>query len=203
MQCLTVSSLSEYGCNKNTREFNEVASLYGSDMTAVYSGGLVYEYSQEESNYGLVKIDGSSVSELPDFQTLKNKFSKTPLPSGDGGYKTNGSPSQCPSKSSTWNVTIAADQLPTFPKGADVFLQKGAGSGPGLSGSGSQNSGDASPSLSNADNGAVASGATTGSGSSASKGAASSVRFGEPSLAPFVCGAVVLISSFLGGALVL
>lgn len=41
--------LSEYGCNINTRKFEEVAALYSTQMTAVYSGGLVYEYSQEAS----------------------------------------------------------------------------------------------------------------------------------------------------------
>lgn len=55
--------LSEYGCNTNTRKFEEVKSLYGTDMTGVYSGGLVYEYSEEGSKYGLVKINGNNVEE--------------------------------------------------------------------------------------------------------------------------------------------
>jgi hypothetical protein len=193
-------SLSEFGCNKNTREFNEVASLYGSDMTSVYSGGLVYEYSQEDSNYGLVNINGNSVSERTDFTTLKNAFAKTPAPSGDGGYKSSGSASECPSKSSTWNVTISADQLPSFPSGADELLKKGAGTGPGLSGSGSQDAGPATTSLAGEADGAVTSG---GAAPSSSKGAAASLRPGEFALAPLVCGAVVLISAMLGGALVL
>jgi hypothetical protein len=192
--------LSEFGCNKNTREFNEVASLYGSDMTSVYSGGLVYEYSQEDSNYGLVNINGNSVSERTDFTTLKNAFAKTPAPSGDGGYKSSGSASECPSKSSTWNVTISADQLPSFPSGADELLKKGAGTGPGLSGSGSQDAGPATTSLAGEADGAVTSG---GAAPSSSKGAAASLRPGEFALAPLVCGAVVLISAMLGGALVL
>ncbi|KAF2028791.1 hypothetical protein EK21DRAFT_68926 [Setomelanomma holmii] len=194
--------LSEFGCNKNTREFNEVASLYSSDMTSVYSGGLVYEYSQEDSNYGLVTISGGSVSELKDFTTLKNAFAKTPAPSGDGGYKSSGSASTCPSKSSTWNVTIAADQLPAFPSGADQLLKKGAGSGPGLTGSGSQDAGAATTSLAGAADGAVTSGGATAAASS-SKGAAASLRPGEFAMGPLVCGAVVLISAMLGGALVL
>lgn len=82
--------LSEYGCNTNTRKFEEVASLYSTDMTAVYSGGLVYEYSQESSNYGLVNIDGSSVSTLADFDALKTALSGTSSPQGDGGYNSTG-----------------------------------------------------------------------------------------------------------------
>jgi len=63
--------LSEYGCNTNTRKFEEVAALYNTEMTSVYSGGLVYEYSEEPNKFGLVSISGSSVTELPDFAALQ------------------------------------------------------------------------------------------------------------------------------------
>ncbi|KAF2851836.1 glycoside hydrolase family 72 protein [Plenodomus tracheiphilus IPT5] len=199
--------LSEYGCNKNDRKFEEVKSLYSTDMTGVYSGGLVYEYSQEDSNYGLVEINGNSVTERSDYTALKSAFAGTKNPTGDGGYKSNGSASECPTKSKTWDVTMADDKLPALPDGAKEFFQKGAGDGPGLSGSGSQSSGSSSTDLANAADGAVTSGASSPSGGSgsatASKGAAPIVRPGDLSLAPLVCGAVVLVSSLLGGALVL
>jgi len=199
--------LSEYGCIKGTRKFTEVASLYGSDMTAVYSGGLVYEYTlegkQPDNKYGLVKLEGGQVTELQDFGVLQNAFSKTPLPSGDGGYKTNGSPSQCPSKSSTWNVTISADQLPAFPKDAAAFLKDGVkGKGPGLAGSGSQDAGSEDANLAGESDGSVGSGSTTPK-SSPSKGAAASLRPTEFGMAPLVCGAVILVSSLFGGAIML
>lgn len=172
-------------------------------MTGVYSGGLVYEYSQEDSNYGLVSLSGSTVTERADFTALKSAYAGTKNPTGDGGYKSTGSASTCPSKSSTWDVSMSSDQLPAFPSGASDYLKNGAGSGPGLSGSGSQDSGTTSVTLADAASGAVTSGATTASGTAtASKGAASSIRPGELSLAPLVCGAVVLLSSLLGGALV-
>lgn len=197
-------SLSEYGCNKNDRQFNEVAALYSTNMTSVYSGGLVYEYSQEESDYGLVEINGDSVTELTDFTTLKNAFSKTANPSGDGGYKSSGKASTCPSESKTWNVTISSDQLPAFPSDAQTYLKEGAGDGAGLKGAGSQSSGSSDASLANEASGAVTSGATTATASpSASKGAAAALQPGQFSLAPLVCGAVVLVSSLFGGALVL
>ncbi|KAH7380386.1 Glucanosyltransferase-domain-containing protein [Phaeosphaeria sp. MPI-PUGE-AT-0046c] len=191
--------LSEYGCNKGVRAFNEVASIYGSDMMSVYSGGLVYEYSQEESNYGLVKLNGGQVSVMKDFNSLKSAFAKTPIPTGDGGYKTSGKPSQCPSKSSTWNVTISADQLPAFPSKAADFLKNGCGKGPGLAGKGSQNAGPAEENFTGESDGAVTSGSTTGGsgGSSPKKGAAASLR------PEFGLTAVILISSILGGALAL
>ena len=173
-------------------------------MTGVYSGGLVYEYSQEDSKYGLVKISGGSVTELDDFTTLKKAFAGTKNPTDDGGYKSSGSPAQCPDKSKTWNVTIKADQLPAFPSGAAKFLKAGAGDGPGLKGAGSQDSGSDEPNLTDEADGAVTSGGTAGSGSSApSKGAAASLRPGEFSFAPLAIGAVVLVSSMFGGLLVL
>ena len=45
-------SLSEYGCITNERKFEEVEALYNDEMTGVYSGGLVYEFSMEANNYG-------------------------------------------------------------------------------------------------------------------------------------------------------
>jgi len=186
--------LSEYGCNTGAgpRTFDEVAALYGSQMTPVYSGGLVYEYSQEEANFGLVEISSSGVEERDDFHALKTALSNTPMPSGDGGYKPNGSPSACPAFSPTWNVT--SNQLPAIPEPAKKYLKDGAGAGPGLGGEGSQTAG--TPSTSSQE---IGSGTSSGSGSSA--GAAAGLKIPELAVAPVLCAFVVLASTLFGSTL--
>jgi len=184
--------LSEFGCNTNTRKFEEIASLYSTQMTSVYSGGLVYEYSQEESKYGLVTISGSSVSELPDFAALQSAYTATPNPTGDGGYKTNGQPSQCPpAQGSVWVVN--STDLPAIPAGAVKYMTQGAGPGPGNNGNtGSQNAGTASTGTS--------SGTTSSSSSKTSKAVAASVRVPEMALAPVMGALTLVLSGLLAGA---
>jgi len=71
---------SEYGCNRvQPRAFTEVGTLYGEQMTSL-SGGLVYEYSQEEADYGLVILNSNgSVSLRQDYDNLQGQFNKLDL----------------------------------------------------------------------------------------------------------------------------
>ena len=109
----------EYGCNEvQPREFTEVGTLYGSDMTGVWSGGIVYMYFQEANNYGLVKVSGNSVSTLDDFNNLASQIaSVTPSGVQAGSYNpTNTAPANCPSVVATgtsrWQ---ASNTLPPTP----------------------------------------------------------------------------------------
>lgn len=71
---------SEYGCNQplgEPRYWNETVALYGPDMNPVFSGGLVYEYSEEDKDYGLVNLKNGSAQLLGDYNRLKNKLLKT------------------------------------------------------------------------------------------------------------------------------
>ena len=185
-----------------------MAALYNTEMTGVYSGGLVYEYIEEGgSGFGLVTIDSTTgVTETAAFTALVNAFANTTDPSGDGGFKSSGVVSTCPTPDSTWDVTeFTGTALPAIPAKASNYGSTGAGKGPGLTGSGSQNAGDGSSGTASAGSGAVTATGTSSSGSTASasssKGAASSLIVGEMSMAPFVCSAIVIISTLFGAAL--
>jgi len=130
--------LSEYGCIKpRPRTFGEVKALYSKEMTPVYSGGLAYEYSMEDNDYGMVEIKSKTeVEELEDFEYYKAALEETPNPSGDGGYSPTQSVSECPAFSANWNVTD--NKLPAMPKKAQDFFKNGAGKGVGFEGDGSQ-----------------------------------------------------------------
>ncbi len=175
-------------------------------MTPVYSGGLAYEYTVEgdsdQQKYGLVKLDSTSkVTEQPDFVSLQNALKNAPTPSGDGGYKTNLPKSECPGRSSTFLVT--GNGLPAMPPKAKAFFKDGAGQGVGLEGTGSQEVGAESPGTATPGSGAPTG---TGSGSSSSstgESAANGLRAPALSMAPLVCGLAVVVSTFLGGAIVL
>lgn len=198
--------LSEYGCVETERTFEEIAALYDPEMTASYSGGLVYEYSKEgsgppQSKYGLVEISGDSVKELPDFSTLQSALADTPNPSGDGDYRPSGSPAICPGQDEYWNVKTGSD-LPVFPSSAATYLRNGAGEGPGLSGDGSQTAGSATVSFASGSS-VAATAASTGGSSSSTSGSdesAASGRLGD-SAPVLACGLVVALSTLLGAAL--
>ena len=197
--------LSEYGCNTNTRKFEEVSALYSTKMTGVYSGGLVYEYSEESSHYGLVEINSDSVKELPDYDALKTAFQKTDNPTGDGQYNSTGGASGCPAKNAP-NWDVEGDALPAIPSPAKKYLTSGAGKGVGFSGKGSQNSGTQSTAT-------ASPGSGSGSGSSSSSGGSStsthtnaaSAGFQAPhlSFAPIAVGLVTVLSSVFGAGLIL
>jgi hypothetical protein len=196
--------LSEYGCNTNTRKFEEVAALYSSEMTSVYSGGLVYEYSEEPSKYGLVTVSGDSITELADFAALESAFAATANPTGDGGYNSNAGASDCPAYASP-NWDVQSNNLPAIPAGAVKYMNQGAGTGPGLTGAGSQNAGGASTGTATSGSGGASvtgSSGTSSATSSTSSGAAAAQLAPAPfALAPIAGAAVVVLSTIFGATL--
>jgi 1,3-beta-glucanosyltransferase GAS5 len=167
-------------------------------MTSVYSGGLVYEYSESGNNYGLVTINGNSVTEGPDFKALQSAYQATPAPTGDGGYNSTGGASGCPAQSSTWDVT--GDALPAIPSGAAKLMTEGAGKGPGLTGAGSQNAGGVSTGTASAGSGDVTAVSTSTSTSTSTANAAAMLT-GPMDKSPFVITLIVAGFTVLGAAL--
>ncbi|KAI7900684.1 Glucanosyltransferase-domain-containing protein [Cokeromyces recurvatus] len=107
--------LSEYGCNLITpREFSEVSAIYGPEMTGVWSGGIVYEWTQENNRYGLVKIKSSGEAEkMEDYNNLQERMAKV-KPHGVrmDDYHDEKPNSNCPSISENWK---ASNELPPTP----------------------------------------------------------------------------------------
>lgn len=169
-------------------------------MTGVYSGGLVYEYSEEGNGYGLVSIDGTTVTTNDDFTALKTAFANATAPTGDGGYNSTGGASSCPAQSSTWNVT--SDALPAIPDKAADYSKTGAGTGAGLTGAGSQNAGETSTGTATAGSGAATqtSSGTSSTGTSTSKSSASSLQ-SPLDRSPMVIGLMCIVFTFLGATL--
>jgi hypothetical protein len=113
-------------------------------MTGVFSGGCVYEWSQEVSDYGLVDLGtNGSITLLADYYNLKSEFAQTPMPSGDGDYKATGSASNCPGNSSDFTGWAV---LPAIPSAAQGYINNGAGQALGYNGPSNQGLGPDVPS---------------------------------------------------------
>jgi 1,3-beta-glucanosyltransferase GAS1 len=106
---------SEYGCIvPKPRLFTEVQAIYGSEMTGVWSGGIVYEYFQETNDYGLVTQVGSSVTPLADYTALSSQLNNiNPTRVQSASYTPSNTAPACPTTAtSTW---LAATNLPPTP----------------------------------------------------------------------------------------
>ncbi|CAF3445298.1 hypothetical protein SNK03_003326 [Fusarium graminearum] len=128
--------LSEYGCiESRPRKFQEIKPMMDSDMSSVYSGGLMYEYSLEDNDYGIVKIKGNTVTPEDEFDLFKSALSKYPAPTGSGGAAKASHGVECPKSESVWQVDPS--YLPEMPAQAEKYMKDGAGKGPGINGKGS------------------------------------------------------------------
>lgn len=93
---------SEYGCNTNSpRTFEEVSEgIYSDHLINILDGGLVYEYSEESSKYGLVNIDDDDKVILSqDYFNFKNQLANSSIPTISSSDVKDYSPATC-------NVTL-------------------------------------------------------------------------------------------------
>ncbi|KAL6949018.1 hypothetical protein ACO0QE_001503 [Hanseniaspora vineae] len=127
---------SEFGCNvgtggANSRPFTEIGALYTDDMCGVFAGGVVYEYSEEPNDYGLVKINSDgSITPMQDFYSLETQYSAYPNPTSCD-FTTGNSKPHCPAYvPGTWDIRNTS--LPAMPASAQTYFANGAGKGLGL-----------------------------------------------------------------------
>lgn len=131
--------LSEWGCIENRpRKFDEMEALMHRNMTGVYSGGLMYEYSVEENEFGIVTLDGDKeeIKSGSEYNNLKSAMSAYPAPTSNHPADSTTHAVDCPTSHSVWQVNPTL--LPAMPKEAEKFFKDGAGDGYGLKGDGSQ-----------------------------------------------------------------
>jgi hypothetical protein len=133
--------LSEYGCIRiRRRKFEEMEPMMGKEMSSVYSGGLMYEYSLEDNDYGIVEIDDGKVKTDKEFDLFKSALEKYPMPTGTGGAAKSSHGVECPKSESVWQVDPS--YLPEMPAQAEKYMKDGAGKGPGIDGKGSHDDAD-------------------------------------------------------------
>ena len=124
---------SEYGCNTpSPRLFNEVQALYGPQMT-VLSGGLVYEMTQETSNFGLINVfDNSSAQLLTDYDNLQSQMSKlnVTLLQSSNASATQAQPPACSTGLISSSGFGANFTIPSTPSGAQSAINNGLSNPP-------------------------------------------------------------------------
>jgi 1,3-beta-glucanosyltransferase GAS1 len=101
------SYLSEYGCNTGTppRTWTEVPAIYGTQMSAVYSGGVAFSYfpTNDAMSFGMVTVDGNNVTTSDDFTNLAAALTNvTVLTTPAQGAATTPALPDCPAISTDW-----------------------------------------------------------------------------------------------------
>lgn len=120
---------SEYGCNEvQPRVFTEVPAIYGPALDGL-SGGLVYQWTQDSNDFGLLKLDEGTgtVELLGDFDTLQtqyNSLSKQYLAAGPP-RNINAQAPKCSPNIITHSQFSKTFKLPSPPPGAAKLLASG------------------------------------------------------------------------------
>jgi 1,3-beta-glucanosyltransferase GAS3 len=119
---------SETGCNAvKPRTFTEMESIYSTNMTDAISGALVYEWTQEANDYGLVSInDNGTITLLTDFENLKAQYDKIDFSAITASNSTQNSVEApiCNPDSITSNITTDWD-IPARVAGIDQMITDG------------------------------------------------------------------------------
>lgn len=105
---------SEYGCNEvQPRKFTDIATLFSSEMTDVWSGGIVYMYFEEANEYGLVSVDGSSVSTMADYKYYSSEINAvSPSSASASSASAAAKTMECPATGSAWKANPSLPPTP-------------------------------------------------------------------------------------------
>ncbi|AOA61265.1 Putative 1,3-beta-glucanosyltransferase [Komagataella phaffii CBS 7435] len=120
---------SEYGCNtRRPRTFDEISDGLFDGLSDVFSGGLVYEYSEEANNYGVVEISSSGEIEyLDDFSNLQDQYQNAPIPDISEADAEEPELTTCDADGikSLYSEFDPDFDLPEFPEDAEDLLENG------------------------------------------------------------------------------
>ncbi|KAJ6118700.1 CAZyme family GH72 [Penicillium samsonianum] len=120
---------SEYGCNDvKPRIFTEVQALYGVEMTQAFSGGLVYEWTQEKNLYGLVKVnDSKTVTTLIDYDNFQKQLNKLDIDRimSSNATQANVKPEACSTSLIKRKSFYNAWDLPEVPSKVSDYIKNG------------------------------------------------------------------------------
>ncbi|KAK7468547.1 1,3-beta-glucanosyltransferase [Stygiomarasmius scandens] len=114
-----VAYFSEFGCiTQPPRLWTEVAALFSSQMTDIWSGGIAFSYFPARSaqgEFGMVTIDGNNVQTSDDFDRLKTQYGQVSPPNSPSSSSASSSFPACPTQNDTF---AASTTLPPTPNEA-------------------------------------------------------------------------------------
>lgn len=121
---------SEYGCNVNPpRTWSETVAIMN-EMSSALSGGIMYEWTEEDNKYGFVKVNGNELSLLGDYDrakaklTNKSDFDWQKL-QGQKAEKKDVTGPKCTAKLITVDGFESNFTLPSLPPNGEDLLSKG------------------------------------------------------------------------------
>ncbi|CAG8071298.1 unnamed protein product [Penicillium salamii] len=125
---------SEYGCNEvKPRTFTEVQAIYGVEMTQAFSGGLVYEWTQEDNDYGMVKInDSNTLTTLIDYDNFQKQVNKLDFDriTSSNSTQANVKAETCETSLITRKSFYNAWDLPEVPSKVSDYIKNGLPNAP-------------------------------------------------------------------------
>ncbi|KIY49125.1 hypothetical protein FISHEDRAFT_41976 [Fistulina hepatica ATCC 64428] len=115
-----VAYFSEFGCLPSDglpRPWTEVASLFSSNMTGVWSGGIAFSYfpaTSADGQFGMVNIssNGATVTTGTDYNNLKKEYSAVSPTNSPPASSATATYPACPTQNSTFSASTSLPGTP-------------------------------------------------------------------------------------------